>query len=54
MVLSHTHPGRTHFLFTLYSQNYVRIPPVFAPKLADESPLPPQPLPQPKRFGLII
>ena len=36
-VLSHTHPGRTHFLFTLYSQNFVRLPPVFALRLVNDS-----------------
>ena len=36
-VLSHTHPGRTHFLFTLYSQNFVKIPPVFALRLVNDS-----------------
>lgn len=44
-------PGRTNFSFTLYSQNYVRIPPVFALRLVNESS---PPIQLPKRFGLII
>ena len=39
-VLSHTRPGRTNFSFTLYSQNYVRIPPVFALRLVMSLPPP--------------